>query len=216
MGLSRIIIFKLIIIACCVLAGFSCLKKSVEPLLGEGYSDDFSRTSLGENWRITGGNFRIEDGVLKVQGARNHVLWLKRRLPKDILLTFTVWSDTSEGDIKFELFGDGFSTSTGKGAYTASGYVMVFGGWNNSVSIIARIDEHGQDRKATKRLKVKAGQHYKMKVESKGSKLKWWIDDKLFLTYDDKNPLKGRGHEYFGLNNWESPVSFDDLEIKPL
>ncbi|MFH1436160.1 MAG: family 16 glycoside hydrolase [Pseudomonadota bacterium] len=188
----------------------------MEPLLGEGFSDDFSRASLGENWRTTGGNFRIEDGALKVQGARNHVLWLKRRLPRDILMTFTTWSDTSEGDIKFELFGDGFSTSTGEGAYTASGYVMVFGGWNNSISIIARMDEHGQDRKATKRLKVKAGQRYRMKVESKDTKLRWWIDDNLFLTYDDNTPLKGRGHEYFGLNNWESPVSFDDLEIKPL
>jgi len=204
-----------------VLAGLllfstACLKKSVEPVLGSGFQDDFSRVELGDNWRKTGGKFHIEDGVLKVQGARNHTLWLKRRLPRDLTLTFTTWSDTSEGDIKFEIFGDGFSTSTGDGAYTATGYVMVFGGWNNTVSIIARIDEHGSDRKASRKLNVKPGRHYKMKVESKGNKISWWIDDKLFLVFDDPKPLRDRGHEYFGFNNWESPVYFDDLVIKPL
>jgi hypothetical protein len=206
-----------VLFVCALLPGaVACLTKPVEPVLGQGFSDDFSRASLGESWRSTGGNYHIEDGVLKVQGARNHTLWLKRRLPPDIRLTFAAWSDTAEGDLKFELFGDGFSTSTGEGAYTATGYVMIFGGWNNTVSIIARLDEHGADRKATRKLTVQPGKHYRMKVESKGARISWWIDDALFLTYDDPKPLRGKGHEYFGLNNWESPLSFDDLVIKPL
>jgi hypothetical protein len=205
-------------IACLLIsAGLAgCLKKPVEPVLGSVFKDDFSRAELGENWRSTGGNFHIEDGALKVQGARNHTLWLKRRLPGDLELAFTTWSDTSEGDIKFELFGDGFSTSTGEGAYTATGYVLIFGGWRNTVSIIARLDEHGNDRKTTRKLTVQPGQRYSIKVESKGNKISWWIDDKIFLVYDDPKPLRGKGHEYFGFNNWEAPVSFDDLSIKPL
>jgi len=194
----------------------ACLKKAIDPPLGGVFKDDFSRNDLGENWRSTGGDYHIENGVLKIAGARNHPLWLKRRLPPDLRITFTAWSETSEGDIKFELFGDGYSTSTGEGAYTATGYVLIFGGWNNTLSIIARMDEHGSDRKATKKLIVQPGKHYRMKVESKGSKISWWIDDTLFLTYDDPMPLRGRGHEYFGFTNWSSPVNFDDLVIQNL
>jgi hypothetical protein len=212
--LQRIALWTLALTLACAAA--ACLKKPVEPVLGSGFGDNFNRSDLGENWRSTGGNFRIEDGVLKVQGARNHTLWLKRRLPSDLVMTFTTWSDTSEGDIKFELFGDGFSTSTGEGAYTATGYVLILGGWKNTVSIIARMDEHGSDRKATRKITVQPGQHYAMKVESKGGKVSWWVDNVLFLTFDDPSPLRNGGHEYFGFNNWESPVSFDDLVIHPL
>jgi hypothetical protein len=40
--------------------------------------------------------------------------------------------------------------------------------------------------------------------------------DTPFLTYEDKNPLVGEGHEYFGFNNWESDSWFDNLSITPL
>jgi hypothetical protein len=131
-------------------------------------------------------------------------------------VSFDTWSDTAEGDIKCELFGDGTSTSTGKGAYTATGYVLVFGGWGNTLSIIARMDEHGDDRKVTRKLKVKPGKKYAWRIRREKGKLSWWIDGSLFLEYDDPNPLTGRGHEYFGLNNWETPVSFDNLVIRAL
>ena len=42
------------------------------------------------------------------------------------------------------------------------------------------------------------------------------IDGQPFLTYEDKSPLEGPGHEYFGFDNWESDAWFDDLVITPL
>jgi hypothetical protein len=204
------VVLAFIVVA--ALAG--CLRKK-EPVLGQRFEDTFERTDLGGDWRRTGGNFQVADGVLKVQGARNHTLWLRRRLPPDVEVSFDTWSDTAEGDIKCEMFGDGSSTSTGEGAYTATGYVLVFGGWGNSLSIIARLDEHG-DRKVSRQLKVEPGKKYSWRIRREQGKLSWWIDGALFLEFDDPDPLTGRGHEYFGFNNWETPVSFDNLVIKAL
>jgi hypothetical protein len=209
--MDRKVIFALLVPA--LLAG--CLRKK-EPVLGQRFEDDFERTELGDAWRSTGGNYRIVDGVLEVEGARNHTLWLRRRLPPKVEVRFDAWSETEEGDIKCELFGDGHSTSTGEGAYTATGYVFVLGGWGNKLSIIARMDEHGDDRKTTRSLEVEPGRKYAWRIRSDGHEISWWIDGKIFLKYDDPDPLHGRGHEYFGFNNWEAPVSFDNLIIRAL
>jgi hypothetical protein len=206
---------KVVVVIIAALVCTTCLRKK-EPVLGDKFDDRFERTGLGPDWRPTGGSFTIVDGVLTAQDCRNHTLWLRRRLPANVEVSFEVWSDTEEGDIKFELFGDGHSTSTGKGAYTATGYVLIFGGWDNTLSIIARMDEHGDDRKTTRKMKVEPGRKYRMRVRRIDKKLSWWIDGTLFLEYEDPDPLVGRGHEYFGFNNWEAPVSFEYLVIRAL
>ena len=57
-------------------------------------------------------------------------------------------SKSPAGDIKLELFGDGESFDPDKGSYTSTGYVLIFGGWSNSLSVICRQDEHDDGRKA--------------------------------------------------------------------
>ena len=41
------------------------------------------------------------------------------------------------------------------------------------------------------------------------------LDGRPFLSWTDPQPLAGAGHEYLGVNDWESPVSFDNLAIRP-
>ena len=36
-----------------------------------------------------------------------------------------------------------------------------------------------------------------------------------FLSYDDPQPLEGKGHEYFAFDNWDSDLWFDNLSISP-
>ncbi len=79
-------------------------------------------------WRTVGGE-------LLSPGVKNNPLWLKAKLPDNVAVEFDVRSTSPEGDIKCEIFGDGSDH--------ASGYVLIHGGWNNSLSIIARLDEHG-------------------------------------------------------------------------
>jgi hypothetical protein len=83
----------------------------------------------------TGGQWRVVNGELLSPGVKNNPLWLKAKLPENVAVDFDVRSMSPEGDIKCEIFGDGSDH--------ASGYVLIHGGWNNTVSIIARLDEHG-------------------------------------------------------------------------
>jgi len=186
-----------------------------DPGIGTGFSDDFERPQLGKDYENTGGNWRIEDGQLRVQGAKNHPLWLLRRLPRDVRVEFDARSESAEGDIKVEIFGDGASYAK-QDRYTATSYVIVFGGWNNSRNVLARMDEHGQDRVVGTSRKVEPGATYRFRIQRIGGTITVWVDEDVLLELDDPEPLEGRGHEHFGFNNWQSELWFDNLRITPL
>ncbi len=187
-----------------------------DPAIGrEGFRDDFAREKLGEIWHNTGGPYSIRNGMLHVRGARNRPLWLRRVLPRDVRIEVDVRSDSPEGDIKLELFGDGVSKAV-KASYLATSYVVIFGGWNNSLNVLARMDEHGDDRVVGPALKVEPGRTYRMKVERRGNAVTAWVDDHQLVKMVDPNPLAGPGHDHFAFNNWSSELWFDNLSISPL
>jgi hypothetical protein len=170
------------------------------------FEDRFDRAGLGEHWWSGGGHWRLAEGALYSPGVKNNPLWLKARLPRDVVIEFTVRGESAAGDLKVELFGNGRDHS--------SGYVLIFGGWNNSTSIISRLDEHGRDRLERKDLKVERGRTYRWRIERTGGKLTWSIDGEKFLELDDPKPLAGRGHDRFGFSGWQSDAFFDDLVIR--
>ncbi|HYV47008.1 MAG TPA: hypothetical protein VFA20_19225 [Myxococcaceae bacterium] len=206
------------------------------------YADDYSdRTTVERNYWTNGGYWRTVNGQLLAPGVKNNPLWLKAKLPRDAVVEFDARSESPEGDIKCEIFGDGLNH--------ASGYVLIHGGWNNSVSVIARLDEHGtslsqlqqQARKiqsdqglpqanlvdtgvfrADTRMRVEAnpypvqiGRTYHWKIERKGTVLRWSIDGKPFMELDDPFPLEGSGHDRFAFSSWEAQLYFDNLSVRP-
>lgn len=185
-----------------------------DPGIGAGFFDDFDRPQLGNAYHKTGGNWRIERGRLRVHGAKNHPLWLLRTLPRDVRVEFDARSETPDGDIKVEIFGDGASHATEQ-SYQATSYVIIFGGWNNSLNVLARMDEHGPDRVVGPVRKVEPGRTYHFRIERIGGTLTVWVDDERLLQMSDSEPLRGRGHDHFGFNNWQSDVWFDNLRITP-
>jgi len=120
--------------------------------------------------------------------------------------------------MKVEVWGDGQSFHRGdpNGAYTATGYVLVMGGWRNSLSAIARQQEHAADRVTRAEPRVVPGQKYHWTIRRQGRVLTWLVDGKPFLTMDDPDPLRGPAHRYFAVSGWESKVHFDNLKIRPL
>jgi hypothetical protein len=190
------------------------------------FSDDFDRALLGRSYRLTSPEWRLSDGQLCATGARNHPVWLKFRLPTNVRIEFDAVSHSNAGDLKFELFGDGRSYAKHNSYSNASGYVLIFGGWNNSLHVVARHDEHGADRLQVRtseangdprRQRVVPGQTYHFMVERvDGKTLRWLVDGTELHTLVDKAPLRGQGHEYFGFNNWDARVCFDNLSIEPL
>jgi hypothetical protein len=196
------------------LAATACIPRG-DPSLGAGFSDDFERTDIGAAWNNTGGPYEISGGKLHIRGARNKPLWLRRRLPHDVRIELDVRSDSLEGDIKLEVFGDGVSKAV-QASYTATSYVVVFGGWNNSKNIIARMDEHGADRVEGPVRRVTQGHTYRMKIERKGDTITAWADGVELAKLKDAEPLHGVGHDHFAINNWQSDLWFDNLKITPL
>lgn len=201
-----------IVLALCV-GGCTPLGDAAVP--AAGYADDFERAALGDDWKRTGGNWSIENGQLRVQGARNRPLWLRRRLPRDVRIEFDVRSTSKDGDIKVEVFGDGESRATGA-SYTATSYVIIFGGWRNTKNVLARMDEHGDDRVVGPPLPVTPDHTYRMKIERRGARIDAWVDDRALVSMTDGDPLEGPGHDHFAFNDWQSELWFDNLRITPL
>lgn len=197
------------------LFGFACTPQGDPGIGPEGFRDAFDRPELGKQWNNTGGNYAIKKGWLRVQGARNKPLWLRRTLPRDVRIELDVRSEATEGDIKVEVFGDGVSKATAT-SYTATSYVVIFGGWGNKLNVMARLDEHGDDRVVGKALKVVPGQTYHMKIERRGATIAAWVDGQVLVSMTDPDPLEGPGHDHFAFNNWQAELWFDNLVIQPL
>ncbi|MFP4596992.1 MAG: hypothetical protein ACOC9W_05000 [Persicimonas sp.] len=177
------------------------------------FSDDFERAEIGSDWVIGEGedgpgDWRIEDGAVVGADIKNDPLWLDRPLPEEVRVEFDVQARSPVGDIKIEIFGDGHTHE--------SGYVLIFGGWKNSLDVIARLDEHGNDRKSRETHGVVPGHTYRMAVERTDGTLEWYVDGEPFMTYEDPDPLEGEGHRHFAFNVWSAPVHFDNVAVYDL
>ncbi len=181
---------------------------------GKAFSDDFTAPSIGPAWKSTGPRYRVVDGALVIDHAYNHPLWLTSPLPRDGVVELDAWSADPIGDIKVELWGDGKSFAT-EASYTATSYVFIFGGWHNTTSAIARMNEHGADRRTRSDVKVEPDRHYHFRIERRGGHIDWQIDGKPFLTFDDPKPLVGGDHAYLGINDWEVELHFDNIKVTP-
>ena len=188
-----------------------------QPTITAPWTWDFD-AGLDDTFYATGDGYRGEHGALSAHGAHNHPLWLRKKLPRDVRIDLDAWSTEPRGDLKVEVFGDGHSFDPDGGRYTATGYEVIFGGWYNSKSIIARLDEHGTDMVQRTEPKVVANQHYHWRIERRRNAITWFIDDMTtaFLRYEDPRPLENLGHDYLAFNNWETDTWFDNLVITPL
>lgn len=194
-----------------------------DPALTRRFADGFERSTLGDNWRATSKEWKIEKGQLCVSNAYNHPVWLKRRLPLNARIEFDAVSHSDDGDIKAEFWGDGRSAASTVSYNNATSYLTIFGGWKNRFHVLARIDEHAKNRQEIRidldsddlrAQPVERSRQYHFKVERRdGKTVRWLVDDLEMLKLTDKQPLIGKEHEHFGFNNWSVRVCFDNLEI---
>jgi hypothetical protein len=193
----------------------------------EASASSANASTLGPGWAQAGTDvWRIENGRLCGSNAHNHGVWLQRTLPVNARIEFDAISDDLVGDLKSEVWGDGRSSATGISYTNATSYLTIFGGWKNTIHALARLNEHGTDRKEIKVDKtsddpreqpVTAGQVYHFKVErTDGKTVRWSVNGLEYLTFPDQQPLAGLGHDHFGFNDWETKVCFDNVKVTPL
>jgi hypothetical protein len=188
---------------------------------------------IGPDWSTTPPKpgtppaWRIENGRLCAQNAYNHGIWLNRVLPPNARIEFDAVSDSPMGDLKSEVWGDGQSAATGQSYNNATSYLTIFGGWKNTLHVLARLDEHADNRRVIKvqgpaaddprERPVGRGQVYHFRIErTDGRTVRWFIDNIEMLSWADDQPLIGMGHDHFGFNDWEVKVCFDNVKVTPL
>ena len=171
------------------------------------FADDFSRAELGPDWFPSGGHWIVDQGAAYSTGANNAPCFLQVALPADVVVEVDVRSETTAVDSKLELMTDGRTHQ--------SGYIFILGGWSNQISAIARLDEHGKDRREKRPTEVVGNKTYRWRIEKKGGDLKWYVDGRLYLTFEDPKPLDGPGHDRLALSNWQNQLRYDNLQIWP-
>jgi hypothetical protein len=196
------------------------------PAITAPFEDTFDRSELGPDWNALSPAWKINAGRLCGRGARNKGIWLLRKLPVNARIEFDAFAEASDGDLKIEAWGDGMSGATGTSYTNATSYILILGGWKNTKHVLARLDEHGEDRLEIdvepgaddeRARPVEVGQPYRFKIErDDGKTLTFSVNGLTYFELSDPDPLVGSGHEHFGYNNWEVPVCFDNLKVTPL
>jgi len=199
---------------------------SSRPLITAPFEDSFERAELGPDWNTLSPAWKIHKGKLCGRGARNKGAWLLRRLPINARIEFDAYAEAPEGDLKVELWGDGVSGATSTSYTNATSYLAIFGGWKNTKHVLARLNEHGEDRLEIdvdpsgddeRSRPVSPGQPYHFKIErADGKTVTWSVNGIELFELADPDPLAGAGHEHIGFNDWDAPVCFDNLKIVPL
>lgn len=198
----------LVVLAALTALGGAACPTAREAAPAAPFADDFNRAALGDRYRASGGSWRIVDGALSSIGDHNQPLWLDVPLGKNVKVELTAWSRSPAVDTKVEIFGDGLRHE--------SGYIVILGGWQNTVSTIARLDEHERGRVELRR-RWEKDRRYRWTVQrTDGHTLELFIDGERVLAYDDPAPLVGPRNDRLGFTSWESEVYYDDLVITPL
>ena len=173
------------------------------------FSDDFNRAGLGGQWSVKlPGEWTVTNGELKpnrveVYDDRNKGVWLNVPLPEKVRVQFEARSLGAAGDTKCEVF----ATEQKHEA----GYSVIFGGWNNTINTICRLGEHEPKRVVqVPHQKVERGKRYTWTIVRTDNAVRWYIDGKFMIAYDDAKPVRG---SWFGFNNWLSDLRFDNVKV---
>jgi hypothetical protein len=172
------------------------------------YRFDAGPKDLEAWWTPAPGSWSVEDGVLVGDNAYNSTLWLREPIPAAVRIEFD--AQTSEGgDIRVEIFGDGENHE--------SGYIAVYHAWGGVTHVLARLDEHEENRAVVAPTDaLESTKRYRMAIVRTDKSLRWFVDGQMVLEYADPEPLTGTGHDRFGLSSWKGRVRFDNVQVFPL
>ncbi|MFQ5809919.1 MAG: family 16 glycoside hydrolase, partial [Armatimonadota bacterium] len=168
---------------------------------------DYTFTEAPTDWAVQNGTWHTMDrwpcyrGWAWFGGAGHKVplLWSKRVFEGDMTLEFyaAIQMDLPE-EPGYSHASDINCTICGDGQRIGSGYSFIFAGFGNKASAILRKDDvvaksnkFKFDNPVSMNVKTFQRHWFHIRVEKRGGRLRFFIDDELALEYEDPEPLPG-------------------------
>ena len=159
------------------------------------FIDDFERESLGENWRVLSGKWRIANGKLTCGELSNNQILLTRSFPVCQRIEFDAITQAKR-PCDLSVFIQSGPRST------ACGYFLQFGGSGNTFNSLRRNGVFTTCL-CEKRF-ITRGKVHKIAAELYGVAARLTVDGQIVLEYLDAAPLLGEGHDKLGLYIYSS------------
>ena len=171
------------------------------------FADDFNRTSLGDDWRIIGGEADIKNGWMRVRGRSGDVYAVVlRAFPENVRVEFDARFPKGQdivSDLACFVAGDEHKTD-------AAGYCLSFGADENCCS---RLQRQAIDIRINLDMTAEAGRTYSLASQLLDGELSLSVDGQVVLRYVDMLPLAGVGHDHLGLATFKLGAEFSNFRV---
>jgi tetratricopeptide (TPR) repeat protein len=172
------------------------------------FTDRFERTSLGDDWRLVGGQARITNGWLRVGSNKGTDVYavIRRPFPDNVRVEFDARFPQGQGyygDMACFVGGDEHRCD-------AVGYCLSFGADGNTCS---RIQRESIDLRLNIEAVAEVGRVYHIAAEMVDGHLALFVDGRPILNYLDMIPLAGVGHDRVGLATYKYGAEFSNVRV---
>ena len=154
------------------------------------FSDDFQRGRLGGSWRIIQGDWKIESGKLLCAKYPAEIT-VKKDFPGCHRLEFDVITEAKNPSDLSPVIQSG---STG----FASGYLLQFGGYGNTINRILRLGNVLEGKSVDHRF-IEPRKLHKVVAQFDGQAVQLSVDGNIMARAADKPGLSGPQHQTVGL-----------------
>ncbi len=175
------------------------------------FSDDFTNGSL-DNWEITGGEWKIENGTLVGIYRENAggLIYTKQQFPGDVILDFygTIISPCYN-DLNFTFRANGWDYEKGD---VDIGYIAGLNGWYVDRAGIERYP--GCELQALcECFRAEPDKEYHIQTGIIGKVCFIAVDGKVIITLSDPNPIDREDCNRVGLGTYCSMIRFRDFKV---
>ena len=165
------------------------------------WTDDFERAELGADWKILNGSWSVKEGQLVTAGG---AILSARKFPGMQRVEFQATVTPNPGMSDLSPF-----IQCGPGGHS-SGYLLQFGGNNNTQNSIQR---KGSVLAKNSDVLIEAGKVYNVVAEFDGSTVRLKVDGRTVIQHADPQPLVGPANEQFGLYVHAGTVKIDQIKV---
>ncbi|MEI6915932.1 MAG: hypothetical protein WCL39_12420, partial [Armatimonadota bacterium] len=170
------------------------------------YSDDFSRSELGDSWKTVIGEARIVDGSMEIKAPGVGMCLLQVSCPADVKVEYTAW--VPKGVQRCDLTTILGADSDGN----RSGYFLGYGSWMDTKNHILKDD--GVELDVTKQYLIGANeQRHNMQAVKDGNHVYLVVDGRRILNATDDDPCGGLGEDRVAFYTWNSVMRVDNVRV---